>query len=124
MNLRLTVWDLRRNDRLRTPWHTSTDGKGVRALIFVVDSADNERISEARQQLQELLADNACREAALLVYANKQDLPGALSAQEMSAALDLGRLSCPWHVQETSAGGMAEGIYEGLQWLLPKLQRH
>lgn len=122
MNLRLTVWDLRGNDRLLTLWQTSTDEKGARALVFVVDSADHQRMSEARQQLQELLADNTWRETALLVYANKQDLPGALSSQEVSDVLSLRSLTCPWHVQETSAAGTAEGIYEGLQWLLPKLR--
>merc|ERR1719198_92686 len=115
MNLRLTVWDLRGSYRL-----ARMEEKGVRALVFVVDSADHERISEARQQLKELLADDAWREATLLVYANKQDLPGALSSHEVSDALSLHSLACAWHVQETSAAGTAEGIYEGLQWLLPK----
>jgi ADP-ribosylation factor protein 6 len=45
-------------------------------LIFVIDSADRDRIDEARQELERILADREMRDCLLMVFANKQDLPG------------------------------------------------
>ena len=44
-------------------------------MIFVVDSNDRERIAEARDELNRMLAEDELREAVVLVFANKQDLP-------------------------------------------------
>lgn len=41
-------------------------------LIFVVDSNDRERVTEAQQELQRMLAEDELRDAVLLVFANKQ----------------------------------------------------
>jgi ADP-ribosylation factor 6 len=49
---------------------------GSEGLIFVVDSADRDRIDEARQELHRIIGDREMRNALLLVFANKQDLPG------------------------------------------------
>jgi len=44
-------------------------------LIFVVDCADRDRIDEARQELHRIINDREMREAIILIFANKQDLP-------------------------------------------------
>lgn len=41
-------------------------------LIFVIDSNDRERVGEARDELQRMLAEDELREAVLLIFANKQ----------------------------------------------------
>jgi ADP-ribosylation factor 1/2 len=41
----------------------------------VVDSNDRDRIVEAREELQRMLNEDELRDALLLVFANKQDLP-------------------------------------------------
>ena len=41
----------------------------------MVDSNDRERIAEARDELNRMLAEDELREAVVLVFANKQDLP-------------------------------------------------
>ena len=41
-------------------------------LIFVVDSNDRERVSEAREELNRMLGEDELRDATLLVFANKQ----------------------------------------------------
>ncbi|KAK3536557.1 hypothetical protein QTP86_013760, partial [Hemibagrus guttatus] len=58
-------------------------------LIFVADSSDCERIQEAALELQMMLEDDALRDAALLVLANKQDLPNAMPVHEMTEKLKL-----------------------------------
>lgn len=42
----------------------------------MVDSQDRDRIDEARQELQRIISDREMKECLLLVFANKQDLPG------------------------------------------------
>jgi ADP-ribosylation factor protein 6 len=49
-------------------------------LIFVIDSQDRDRIDEARLELERILADREMRDCLLMVFANKQDLPGGQCA--------------------------------------------
>ena len=44
-------------------------------MIFVVDCADRDRIDEARQELHRIINDRLMKEAIILIFANKQDLP-------------------------------------------------
>lgn len=41
-------------------------------MIFVIDSNDRERVGEARDELQRMLAEDELRDAVLLIFANKQ----------------------------------------------------
>ncbi|MCO5607921.1 hypothetical protein L7F22_062123 [Adiantum nelumboides] len=114
-NISLTVWDVGGEDTSRPLWRRYFhDSQG---LIFVVDSNDNTRIWEARDELHRLLNEDELRDAALLVLANKKDLPHALNAAEMSEKLGLHSLcQRKWHIQSTCATS-GEGLYEGLDWL-------
>ena len=59
------------------------------ALVYVVDSNDHERISEAKEELHTFLCDKELKDTILLVIANKQDLPGAMSVEEVTEKLNL-----------------------------------
>lgn len=60
-------------DKIRPLWrHYYT---GTQGLIFVVDCADRDRIDEARQELHRIINDREMRDAIILIFANKQDLP-------------------------------------------------
>jgi signal recognition particle receptor subunit beta len=52
---------------------------GTQGLIFVVDSSDRDRLDEARQELHRIISDREMKESLLLVFANKQDIPGCMS---------------------------------------------
>ena len=52
---------------------------GTQGLIFVIDSNDRQRIDEARQELHRIILDREMKDALLLVFANKQDIPGGMS---------------------------------------------
>ncbi len=41
----------------------------------MVDSNDRDRVVEAREELQRMLNEDELRDALLLIFANKQDLP-------------------------------------------------
>lgn len=55
-------------------------GVGTQGLIFVIDSNDRSRIEEARQELHRIISDREMKEALLLVFANKQDIPGGTNS--------------------------------------------
>ena len=118
-NISFNVWDVGGQDKIRLLWkHYYTNTQG---LIFVVDSNDRERIGEARDELQKMLGEEELRDAVLLVYANKQDLPGAMSCPEMTEQLGLHTLrGREWFIQATCAI-RGDGLVEGLDWLSKKV---
>lgn len=88
----------------------------------MVDSNDRERFQEVKEELLDLMADDRLRNAVLLVLANKQDMPEAASASEMSDKLGLNSIrSHEWYIQETCATS-GTGLVDGLTWLAPKIK--
>jgi ADP-ribosylation factor-like protein 1 len=88
------------------------------AVIFVVDSTDIERLGTASDELQAMLNEEELRDSALLVFANKQDQPGAKGAGEISEALKLGELrDRNWSIVACSTID-GKGIDEGMDWLV------
>lgn len=76
-----------------------------------------ERIAEAADELQRMLNEDELRDAILLVFANKQDLPQAMPAAELTERLGLNNLrGRRWYIQSTCAT-QGQGLYEGLDWL-------
>lgn len=114
-NIKFQVWDLGGQTSIRPYWrcyYPNTD-----AIIFVVDSADAERMSVARGELTAMLEEEELRDSILLVFANKQDQKGALNAQQISDALGLPEVrNRQWSIQETSAL-QGKGLFEGFDWL-------
>ena len=102
---------------------------GTQGLIFVIDSNDRSRIDEARQELHRIILDREMGEALLLVFANKQDIPGgeyghrprnmlniaiAMTPQEVQERLKLSQLKDKiWYVVPSCATN-GEGLFEGL----------
>ncbi|XP_058481066.1 ADP-ribosylation factor 1 [Solea solea] len=120
-NISFTVWDVGGQDKIRPLWrHYFQNTQGV---IFVVDSNDRERCAEAREELLRMLAEDELREAVLLVFANKQDLPNAMSAAELTDQMGLHTIRHgPWYIQATCAT-TGDGLYEGLNWLAANLKK-
>lgn len=120
-NISFTVWDVGGQDKIRPLWrHYFQNTQG---LIFVVDSNDRERIAEAEEELSKMLQEDELKDAVLLVFANKQDLPNAMGASEVTDKLHLhNRREKTWYIQATTAvdGG---GLYEGLDWLCSELEK-
>merc|ERR1712039_1036122 len=86
-NINFTVWDIGGQDKIRKLWryyYQNTQG-----VIFVIDSNDRARIEDAREELANMLAEDEMRDAVLLVFANKQDLPNAMTAAEITEKLGL-----------------------------------
>lgn len=112
----LNIWDVGGQRSLRSYWKNyfeSTDG-----LVWVVDCADGERLANCASELRLLLQEERLAGATLLVLANKQDLPGALSSQQIESLLELKAIKTHnWALYPVSAV-RGENIIESFQWLV------
>jgi ADP-ribosylation factor protein 1 len=118
-NISFTVWDVGGQDKIRPLWRHYF--QNTHGLIFVVDSNDRERITEAKEELGRMLSEDELRDAVVLVFANKQDLPNAMSATEITEKLGLHTMRRQWFIQATCATN-GEGLYEGLDWISQTLK--
>ncbi|XP_004589384.2 ADP-ribosylation factor 6-like [Ochotona princeps] len=114
-NVKFNVWDVGGQDKIRPLWrHYYT---GTQGLIFVVDCADRDRIDEACQELHRIINDREMRDAIILIFANKQDLPDAMKPHEIQEKVGLTRIrDRNWYVQ-LSCATSGDGPYGGLTWL-------
>ncbi|KAJ3176782.1 Arf GTPase arl1 [Irineochytrium annulatum] len=119
-NIKFQVWDLGGQTSIRPYWrcyYANTD-----AIIYVVDSADRERIGVSKSELTAMLEEEELKGAALMVFANKQDIKGAMSAAEVAETLGLAGLKDrQWTIFKCSAA-TGEGLTEGLDWLVNVVQ--
>ncbi|KAE8372420.1 ADP-ribosylation factor family-domain-containing protein [Aspergillus bertholletiae] len=119
-NLNFNVWDLGGQTSIRPYWRCYY--ANTAAVIFVIDSTDIERLGTAADELAAMLNEEELHDAALLVFANKQDQPGAKGAGEISEALKLGELrDRNWSIVACSAID-GKGLNEGMDWLVQTLQ--
>ena len=98
--------------------------------FYYASHADRDRIDDskdydhsAKEELNRMLAEDELRDAVLLVFANKQDLPNAMKVSEVTERLGLSKLrNRQWYIQGASAP-TGDGLYEGLDWLSNTLSK-
>ena len=112
--------------RVRIP---KREGKGEHSLsrhfhYLPPGKAVARRIDDAKEELHRMLNEDELRQAILLVFANKQDLPNAMNAAEITDKLGLHSLrQRNWYIQSTCAT-TGDGLYEGLDWLGQNVKAH
>ena len=112
-NLKMTIWDIGGQGLIRKLWRHYYEGSD--AVIFVVDTADAERVELAKEEIHSMMSDPTLSDANLLVFANKMDI-GQISVSDLTYKLELHKLRCEWKVQGTSAL-TGDGLYDGFDWL-------
>lgn len=122
-NLNFEICEIGGGDKIWPLYRILFPTEHSQDLIFVVNSHDREQIDRAGYELKTLWDDSfPRRDVALLIYANKQDLPDAMSEAEIIEKLDLRSFQNKnWHVQ-TSCAVTGDGLYEGLEWLYNQLK--
>ncbi|RUP52185.1 ADP-ribosylation factor-like protein 5A-like protein, partial [Jimgerdemannia flammicorona] len=97
-NINFLMWDIGGQESLRTSW--ATYYVNTKAVIMVIDSTDKERLHIARTELHQMMETESLQNASLLIFANKQDMKDALTASQISEALNLTSLKDrQWHIQ-------------------------
>lgn len=118
-DFKLNVWDVGGQQTIRSYWRNyfeQTDG-----LVWVIDSADRRRLEDCKVELLRVLGQEKLAGATLLIFANKQDLPGALTFSQIADILEL-RTSPVfekrhWNIVGCSAFTGA-GLIDGIDWLV------
>lgn len=114
-NLKLNIWDLGGQIQLRPFWRLYY--KDTNGIVFVIDSADRERIDICAEQLNALLGEEEIKGVPIVVMANKQDLPNAMKADELTQRLGLINIKDrAWSIIPSSAL-KGEGIKDAFEWL-------
>ena len=117
-NVKLQAWDLGGQESTRSIWsvyYVNTD-----AIIYVIDTHD-EIYDESKAQFYKLLENETLKNAIILIYANKQDLPGARSISDIIQIYELDTIKDHiWHIQPCSAK-TGEGLITGMKWLSDQL---
>ncbi|KAF0700324.1 Aste57867_9137 [Aphanomyces stellatus] len=116
-----TVWDLFSQEKARPLWRYYF--AGTDAVVFVVDANDRDRMELATDELHRMFDNDDLRDAKLLVYANKQDLSGAMWPADVADAMRLPAFTArkrEWIIQPCSAV-TGEGIELALTYRAHKL---
>lgn len=112
----LKIWDIGGQPRFRSMWERYC--RGVHAIVFVVDSADVQKLDTAKNELKNLLDKPQLAGIPVLVLGNKNDLPNALAAEQLIEHLGLDKISG----QEVSCYSISAknqvNIDVTLQWLI------
>lgn len=119
-NLTFQVWDLGGQENLRATWATYFEDTD--AVVFVVDSNDQESLVLAKMELFNAVLQEDLKFSCLLVLANKQDIQGARNAGEIAEDLSLHTIRThEWQIQSCCAL-TGEGLQEGLSWIAGRIR--
>ncbi|NXG13833.1 ARL11 protein, partial [Grallaria varia] len=107
-----TLWDVGGQDNLRASWPDYLED--INTLIFVLDSTDKARLSEAVAALEETLSHPSMTGIPVLLLANKQEVLGALAPSELGEMLRWGQLAGHRWVLRGCSAHTGQGLQEVL----------
>ena len=118
-NVKFKAWDLGGQESIRALWdvyYVNTD-----AVIYVIDSKDDENFEISKSEFYKVLANKNLKNSVILIFANKQDLPGAKNINKIIEDYELNKIKDHiWHIQPCSAVN-GEGLVNGIKWLSDQL---
>ncbi|CAD8055984.1 unnamed protein product [Paramecium primaurelia] len=86
-NVRFKAFDLGGHQAVRKTWKNyfpTVDG-----IIYLVDSADSQRLKESRDELEQILNTAELAKVPIVILGNKIDKPGAVPEEELRQALGI-----------------------------------
>ena len=76
------MWDLGGQENLRAAWDAYY--ANTHAVIFVIDSADDSQVQSSKAEFLTMLVHNELKDALILIFANKADMPNARDPGELT----------------------------------------
>ncbi|KAK4766581.1 hypothetical protein SAY87_008223 [Trapa incisa] len=93
------------------------------AVVFVIDASCPSRFEDSKSALEKVLRNDDLQGAPVLILANKQDLPEAVSTEELAQYLDLKKLDERVSMYEAVSAYDGLGIRESVEWLVEVMER-
>ena len=116
-NTTFILWDLGGQKSIRKFWDNYYE-KENDCIINVIDSSDSERLEETGKELYNIIQQPELSGLPLVIFANKQDLNMALSAEEILEQLGLDEImDRKWTIIASSAL-TKQGLSTGLKWII------
>nr|KAF6329568.1 ADP ribosylation factor related protein 1 [Myotis myotis] len=121
---RLMFWDLGGQEELQSLWDKYyAECHGV---IYVIDSTDEDRLSESKQAFEKMVMSEALDGVPILVLANKQDVETCLSIPDIKTAFSdctskIGRRDC---LTQACSALTGKGVREGIEWMVKCVVRN
>jgi ADP-ribosylation factor 1/2 len=135
--IKLTTWDVGGCDKIRPLWRHYF--ANTQLVIFVIDSNDRDRLvpkgesrhddyNTVRSMMSAFFKEKELEDSLFLIYCNKQDLPNAMTKEQLIETLNLAEWMSedsehylPMYVQPCCATS-GDGLYEGLEWAVNELK--
>jgi len=106
-NVKFRAWDLGGHEQVRSLWKEFFFEAD--AVIFIVDSADRERLPESKKELLSLIEDPNLAKSPFLILSNKTDLETSIPYSELVNELGLSGL-IPENENEAELISQLKGI--------------
>lgn len=120
-NAKLVLWDLGGQIGLRTIWEKYYEE--AHAIVYMIDASCPSSFEDSKSALEKVLRHDDLRGAPLLILANKQDLPDAVSSEELARYLDLKELGERLYLFEAVSAHDGMGIKYAIEWLVDAMER-
>lgn len=123
-NIILQAWDVGGRSKIRPllrHYYQNTE-----AVIFVVDSSDEERLPEAERELLSLVSESELEGVPVAVALNKWDLSRHMSRERMHQALGLAELRKSRPCESFSTSSVSDSksdFFDMLEWLNDNTRR-
>ena len=121
-HVQIRCWDLGGQVKFRNMWERYC--RDVNAIIFVTDASDRDAMPVAKDELHSLLKHESLDGIPLLVLANKSDITGKMTVDEVIEVLDLKKVI---HREISCYGVSAKeetNLEAVLQWLVARSGKH
>ncbi|XP_059542907.1 ADP-ribosylation factor-like protein 14 isoform X2 [Myotis daubentonii] len=89
-SLSFTVWDVGGQEKMRAVWGCYCER--AHGLVYVVDSTDKQRLEASRREFEHILKNEHMKNVPVVLLANKQDKPGALTAEDITRLFKVKKL--------------------------------
>ncbi|XP_061688103.1 ADP-ribosylation factor-like 8Bb isoform X1 [Syngnathoides biaculeatus] len=86
-NVTIKIWDIGGQPRFRSMWERYC--RGVNAIVYMVDAADQDKVEASRNELHNLLDKPQLQGIPVLVLGNKRDLANALDEKQLIEKMNL-----------------------------------
>jgi small GTP-binding protein len=118
--VKFTAWDVGGRGKIRALHHHYY--AGLNAVVYIVDAVDTEIMPEAIDEFQRMTKEPQLQNCIFMLLGNKQDLPNALSMQEIERRFDVKSVNQTVYVQGVCVTS-SDGVHEAFHWLSEQLKQ-